>query len=221
MKRVWVTRDEAPDGPLCVAVRDAGLEPVLEPVLARRLTGDITGALGRLSKRDWLVLSSPFSVEAVPADLVRCRVAVIGEPSRRAAEARGLRVERVSPDHTGEGLWRSLRSDPEGAARVLFPRSERAPARQSWPGIEVHSPVLYETRRRAFDPAIAARVDAAAITSPSAVEAIAGTDSLPPCASIGPTTSEAMRAHGIGVWAEASSPDFGSLARAVAAAFRR
>ena len=32
--RVWVTRDEGPTGPLCTALRAAGREPVLEPVVA-------------------------------------------------------------------------------------------------------------------------------------------------------------------------------------------
>ena len=71
---VWVTRDEPPDGPLSTALWNAGLEVVHEPVIEKRIchTGSASEAISRLSANDWLVLTSPFAIEAaITVRLVR------------------------------------------------------------------------------------------------------------------------------------------------------
>jgi uroporphyrinogen-III synthase len=218
MKRIWVTRDEEPGGELASALRAAGLEPILEPVLERRIVGDASETLRALGHRDWLVLTSPFAIGAIAPPLVRCRVAVVGEASRRAAESRGLRVDLTSPDGTGEGLWRALRECTPNGARIFYPRSALARPREGWTGVEVSSPILYDTVPRPFDPSIAGRTDAVSLTSPSAVRAIATLPDLPRCASIGPTTSASLRAAGLRVWVESPNPDFRTFAQVLAQA---
>ncbi len=212
--KVWVTRDEAADGPLSTALRNAGLDPALVPVVARRVLTDARDEIARLGPDDWLVLTSVFAVEAVAVEPARVpRVAVVGEASRRAAEARNLRVELVSADGTAAGLFREL-ADRAGGAAVLYPRSSLAEAPELPAGVHVVSPVLYETTPRSWRPGVIEEVDVVAVASPSAVRAV-GTVDLP-YASIGPTTTAALRAAGIEPWVEAAEPSFEALARAIA-----
>ena len=80
--------------------------------------------------------------------------------------------------------------------------------------VELISPVLYVTEPREFPSDMIERVDVAAVTSPSAVNAI-GTVCLR-FASIGPTTSRAIEALGVTPWVEAPAPSFAALAGAIA-----
>ncbi len=215
--KVWVTRDEGADGPLCAALRRAGLEPVYEPVIERRVTGDVAREIAELGPEDWLVLTSAFAIRAIPAGHVRCRVAVVGEASRAEAAVRGLRVALVSPDGTGQGLWRELTRHLGGARRVCYPRSSRAEEPARMEGVAVSSPVLYRTESRRVDPSRLHGVEIAAVCSPSAAGGVLAARPGVRCASIGPTTSAALRERGVEPWLEAPEPNFDSLAREIAA----
>ncbi len=216
--KVWVTREEPVDGPLGRALRDAGLEAVHEPVIEKHIRHEAAGDISRLGPDDWLVLTSPYAIEAVmtiAADAARVpRVAVIAEPSRRAAEAHGLRVELVSPGGDSASLFDELRGRVSGG-RVCYARSSLAEAPQGWSGVTLQCPVLYETAPRPFDSGVIGRIDVIAVTSPSAVRAIGPVDL--PFASIGPTTSTALRQIGLEPWVEAPKPSFESLAEIIAA----
>ena len=212
--RVWVTRDEGAEGPLSTALRQADLEVVLEPVLERRVVDDCAEAVGRLAADDWLVLTSPFAIDAVAAEPARIpRVAVVAEPSRRVAESRGFRVELISPGGDGKSLFDALRRTAS-RGKVCYPRSALVTPPECWPGVELTSPVLYETVPRSFNRDITEGVDVVSVASPSAVNAI-GPAELP-FASIGPSTSTALRQLGIEPWVEAPQPSFESLARIIA-----
>jgi len=213
--RVWVTREESDDGPLCTALRQHGLEPVLEPVLMRRVVDDAGEVVAQLGPDDWLVLTSPYAIEAVAGEPARVpRVAVVGEPSRKAAEARGFRVALVSSGGDGRSLFAELRTRAT-TGKVCYPRSALVDAPPAWPDIEMISPVLYETVSRPFDRTVIERVDVVSLASPSAVNAIGPVDL--PFASIGPTTSKALRAIGSEPWVEAPDRSMESLAEAIAA----
>jgi uroporphyrinogen-III synthase len=142
---------------------------------------------------------------------------VVGEASRAEAAARGLSVALVSPDGTGHGLWRELSRHLGGARRVCYPRSSRAEEPARMEDVAVSSPVLYRTERRRVDPSRLSGVDIAAVCSPSAVEGVLATLPGVRCASIGPTTSAALRARGTEPWLEASEPNFDSMAGEIAA----
>jgi len=211
--RVWITRDEEPGGPLSVALSAAGLTPVLEPVLTRRVLDETCESIRRLGFDDWLVLTSVYAVEAVPMQAARIpKVAVVGEASRRAAEARGFRVELVSRWGLGKSLFDELRPLAT-TGTVCYPRSSLAGSPDPWPGVELLSPVLYETVARGFDRTVVDRIDIVSVASPSAVDAIGRVDR--PYASIGPTTSAALRRLGIEPVVEAPERSFEGLARAI------
>ena len=249
---VWVTRDETADGPLSSTLRAQGFEVLLEPVIERRLVADPTTLLSDLGPDDWLVLTSPYAIEAMVGCRVgtahlapgmvgnahptasetdgRCdpvgaptpivlpaakvpHVAVVGEPSRRLAERHGLRVALVAPDGHGQSLFAELRATVHSGI-VCYPRSAQAEPPEPWPGVELRSPVLYETVPRAFDRAAVMKAAIAAVASPSAVDALGDFDI--PLASIGRTTSEAIRRHGRAPAVEAAYPSFEHLAEAIA-----
>ena len=216
--RVWVTRDEPSDGPLSSALRSCGLGVVLEPVLERRVVAGAMEAIGRLRPDDWLVLTSPYAIEAfaeVAGQAARIpRVAVVAEPSRCAAEGRGLRVELVSPGRDGRSLFRELRRRIT-RGKVCYPRSSQAEVPPSWPGVELRCPVLYETITRSFNRKVVGGVDVVSVASASAVRAVGPVDL--PFASIGPSTSAEIRSMGGEPWVEAPEPSFESLAEAIAA----
>ena len=212
--KVWVTRDETSDGPLSTALRAAGLDVVLEPVLERRVVDDAADAISQLGPDDWLVLTSPYAIDAVAAEPARVpRVAVVAEASREAAEARGFRVELVSPEGNAGSLFQELRRRVRNG-KVCYPRSALASPPKAWPDIELLSPVLYETTARPFDHDVIRRVDVVSVASPSAVDAV-GRVNLP-FASIGPSTSAALQKLGVEPWVEAAERTFASLAAAIA-----
>ena len=93
--RVWVTRDEPEDGELGAALRSAGLEPVWHPVLARRLRADALGLLEELGEQDWLVLTSRYAIEAIPAASVRCCSSSSGTSSRTPKLVRSSAAART------------------------------------------------------------------------------------------------------------------------------
>ena len=212
--KIWVTRDEEPGGPLSSAMEAAGLEPVLEPVIMRRVLTDAGNEIGSLGPADWLVLTSVYAIEAVAADAARVpRVAVVGESSREKAEELGLRVELVSAEGSGRDLFERL-SELARGVKVCYPRSSLAAPPDLPEDVELVSPVLYETISRDFRRAILNEVDAAAVASPSAVRAIGRTDL--PLASIGPSTSAAIRELGMEPWLEAPKASFDALAQLIA-----
>jgi uroporphyrinogen-III synthase len=212
--KVWVTRDETADGPLSTALRDAGLQPVLEPVIARRVLGDARQEIAQLGPDDWLVLTSVFAVEVVAVEAAcAARVAVVGEATRLGAVARGLRVELVSADGTAAGLFGQLAEHARGAT-VLYPRSSLAEVPGLPAGTRLISPVLYETVPRAWRRHVLEEVDVIAVASASAVRAAGAVDL--PFASIGPSTTRALLESGRKPWVEADEPSFRALARAIA-----
>jgi len=199
---------------MTAALREVGLDPVLEPVLERRVLTDAADSLAKLGPDDWLVLTSTYGVNAVHGELARVpRVAVVGEPSKNAAEARGFRVELISGKGDGGTLFDELREVAK-TGKVCYPRSSMVWPPKAWPDIEIISPILYETATRAFDRSVIDNVDVVSVGSPSAVEAVAPVDL--PFASIGPSTTRALKRLGIEPWVEAPHRSFASLAKAIA-----
>jgi len=212
--RVWVTRDEGEQGPLSEALRAVSLAPVLEPVVRRCVIPGAGDVVSQLGANDWLVLTSGFAIASVAESAGRVpRVAVVGESSRRAAEARGFRVELVGRDHNASSVFEQLRRVASDCT-VCYPRSSLASEPIGWPGVRLLSPVLYETRRCDFDSGVVRRVDVAAVASASAAVALGAVDL--PYASIGPSTSAAIVKLGIHPWVEAPARSFDSLAGAIA-----
>jgi uroporphyrinogen-III synthase len=209
-----MTRDEAADGPMSRALRAAGLIAIHEPVLRRSVIPGAIEELASMRSNDWLVLTSTFTIEAIPEAIGQVpRVAVVGGSSYKAAKSRGFHVELVSKNADGASLFAEL-SPQICNGRVYYPRSSLAKPPAEWTGAELISPVLYVTEPRDFDRSIVHRVDSVAVASQSAARAIGAVPLR--IASIGPVTSAALRQIGLSPWVEAREPSFESLAQAIA-----
>jgi len=223
MIRVWVTRDEPPDGPLASALKAEGLCPVSEPVLEAFVVGDARTELAALDQDDWLALTSARAIRAVAQPEASVpRVAVVGEVSAQIARELGMRVEYVSSSGDSRALWAHIKENIAFGSKVCFPCSSRSLA-PNLAGAELMAPVLYTVRDRRFDVSVAQRVDVAVFASPSAVHsvvALLGGLSIP-SASIGPTTSAAIRKAGGEVLVECPEHSFTSLAKLIVDAIDR
>lgn len=162
--RVAVTRSPDRSAALVRALRGAGADPVLVPLIDFETAPDqaaLTAALDALAagQYGWLVVSSITTVRALKQwcathgtslpELVPAatRIATIGPSSRRVLEAEGLRVELApAAVQSAAGLvelW------PAGDARVLLPQSNLAESTLasglSAKGADVHPVTAYET----------------------------------------------------------------------------
>lgn len=138
-KRVVVTRAVEQSQPLVDALREAGAEPVLLPLLAFAPPDDLSefdAALKSAGQFDWIFLTSQNAVRAVQERcaalgqtqsqaLAGVKVAAVGPATADAARAAGLAVTYVSKMHTGVALAEELGCEVAGK-RVFLPRSDRA-----------------------------------------------------------------------------------------------
>jgi uroporphyrinogen III methyltransferase / synthase len=209
-------------------VRQRGAEPVCFPLISIEDPEDETAvdsAVNRLSKYDWVLLTSANGSERLLRGLERCgldarafggaRIAVIGPKTAEPLKRFGLRPDLIAKDHLAEGLLRELLTQ-EPLRRVLLFRA--AEAREVLPdelrarGVEVDVVAAYRTRRLGEAQAAPLRqsierrsVDTVLVTSSSM--ALALVEGLGPqarnlladllVASIGPITSETLVQLGI------------------------
>ena len=228
--RVVVTRAPHQAGELCAALESRGAMAVRIPTVAIHRdepAPELDAALASLSAYAWTVFTSVNAVESVLARALArgvareawsdVAVAAIGEVTARALRDRGVPVRVVAAEASTEGIVTAL-GDVDMRA-ILLPQSDLArPALAralEARGASVRAVTAYRTVPQAPAPneLAGALLTAHAVTfaSPSAVTGfVAGLAALGvtgglPCvmASIGPETSQALRAAGFFVDAEA------------------
>ncbi|HKA23535.1 MAG TPA: uroporphyrinogen-III synthase [Candidatus Eisenbacteria bacterium] len=243
--RVLVTRAAEQAGEIAERLRALGATVIEAPAIRLVDPPDwqpLDTALDRLSTYDWIVFTSQ---NAVPRLLARMRArdvpepglaasrhAAIGEATAEALRAHRLRVDLVADEYRAESVALALGREPLQGKRILIPRAlvarEVLPERLRAAGAEVDVTPVYQT---VADPegaalarrAIAEGVDVVTFTSASTVrgffEAIGPARSklAGVClASIGPITSEAIRAEGAVPEVEASPYTVPALVEALA-----
>jgi len=244
--RIVVTRARAQAGSLAARLRALGAEVLEAPAtqIERLDQAPLRRAVQRLADYQWAVFTSQNAValfwEALRAEgrdaraLAGLKVCAIGPATSEALLAHGVAVDVVPKRFVAEGLLEALRGRGDlHAARVLY--ATAAGARDVLPeglaaaGAEVD--VLPAYRSVPDDEGAAAlrgaveggAVDLVTFTSASTVHGFVaavgeGAARRVPAVSIGPVTSEAARAAGLRVVAEASESTIGGLVAAVAAA---
>ncbi|HEX6782463.1 MAG TPA: uroporphyrinogen-III C-methyltransferase [Solirubrobacterales bacterium] len=239
-RRVVVTRARAQASGLAATLRSLGAEVVELPAIRiePRLDGEeVKRAAGAVSVYDLICLTSPNGVrllfeamEAAGLDaraLAGVTVAAIGPGTARALAERGVLADVVPERFVAEGLIEALEDQEVAGTRVLVARA--AEARDVLPdalrerGAEVDVVALYETvREQPGDAEVEAAqsADYVTFTSSSTVtnltEALG--DRFPTSArivSIGPITSETIRARGLEVDVEAERHDIDGLLAAL------
>jgi uroporphyrinogen III methyltransferase / synthase len=239
-KRVVVTRARAQASGLAATLRELGAEVIELPAIRiepRIESEEAQKAAGAIGIYELICLTSPNGVrllfeamEAAGLDaraLAGVTVAAIGPGTARALAERGVLADVVPERFVTEGLIEALEDEEVSGARVLVARA--AEARDVLPdalrerGAEVDVVALYETvREQPGDDEIEAAqgADYVTFTSSSTVtnltEALG--DRFPTGArivSIGPITSETIRAAGLEVDVEAERYDIDGLLAAL------
>ena len=200
--RVVVTRAEAQAEPLVSRLEALGHDAVRCPLIRVESLGDEPLDL---SDYDWVVVTSPNGADEIARRLLAAprRIAAIGPATAEALRRHGYEPDLVARVHTQEGLRDEL---PPG--RTLLAAAEGA--RQGV--IDADFLPLYRTVE--LSPP-APEGDVALLASASAARGLAATGARIPVVTIGPQTSDAARAAGLVVLAEATTHDVDGLLAAL------
>jgi uroporphyrinogen III methyltransferase/synthase len=239
-RRVVVTRARAQASGLAATLRELGAEVVELPAIRiepRIESKEVRRAVAEIGSYAVVCLTSPNGVDLLfealrkagldARALAGATVAAIGPGTTRVLEANGVVADVVPERFVAEALVEALSDVEVNGRRVLVARA--AEARDVLPdalrerGAQVDVVALYETVRE--DPApdaveAASGADYVTFTSSSTVRNLTETlgDRFPPGArvvSIGPITSEAVRAAGLTVQVEAERHDIDGLLEAL------
>ncbi|MBI5155173.1 uroporphyrinogen-III synthase, partial [Candidatus Poribacteria bacterium] len=242
-KRVLITRDEDADGPLSVALRALGADPLCLPLIRHVPPEDpepLEAAARAIAEFDWIVFTSARAVDVLsakigggaPLSAVRASIACVGPATARRVEHHGGHASWVSAGASAESLLRDLQAVGLCAdQRVLFPRADKARETMA-PGLrrlgaKLTEVIAYRTvpggeSRSVLEALRGGTVDAVLFCSPSAVEGLCETLGAGEArgvlagllvGSIGPTTTEALRQAGIEPGVEAADRSFEGLVR--------
>jgi uroporphyrinogen-III synthase len=194
-KRVVVTRALEQSQPLVDALREAGAEPILLPLLAFAPPDDFSeldDCLKHGTQFDWMFFTSQNALRAVqqrcvglglPLNQVFAGVKIggVGPATVDAVQAAGLTVTHSSEVHSGLGLAEGLAATVKGK-RVFLPRSDRAnpglAETLTLHGALVKSVIAYKTvapklnSQQALEKLFRGGTDAILFFSPSAVHAL-------------------------------------------------
>lgn len=244
--RMVITRAAGPGAERWGAVfekhgADVAYLPLIE-VVPPTDPGPLHAAIERLEEFDWVAFTSAHAVHALldatggewPAGP---RIAAVGTATAAALEELGRPADLLPPDERAQGLAAAMIEDLEPGRRVLLPRAAdgrpELGERLQEAGHSVTSVIAYAKRLPAGAPGLArelfgsAPVGWVAFASPSSCRNLAvlfGATEWPrrrgelQAASIGPTTSTALRQLGVAPACEAARPDPEALADAVTAA---
>jgi len=242
-KRIVVTRASAQAGGLRARLAELGAEVIDVPALRIEPLdpAPLRAALDRMAQYGWLVLTSQNAV-ATLWDVLRetdrdaralagVRVACVGRSTADALLGHGIAADVMPARFVAEGVLEAMatRDDVRGA-RVLYVAAEGA--RDVLPGglaglgctvdlVHAYRSVSTGEGAEALRDALSrSEVDLGTFASASAVrgyvEAV-GADLArrAPAVSIGPVTSDSLRAAGIEIVAEAEEASIGGLVEAV------
>jgi uroporphyrinogen-III synthase len=138
-KRIVVTRAVEQSQAVAEALREAGAEPVLLPLVAFTPPdsfSELDDFLKSAGEYDWVFFTSQNALRAVQErsaalglalshSLKDAMIAAVGPATAESLRAAGLAVAYVSHVHRGEALAEELASEVAGR-RVFLPRSDRA-----------------------------------------------------------------------------------------------
>ena len=238
---VAVTRAREQASRLAERLGGLGADVVVAPVIR---TQTLPGPVPELDSFDLICFTSPTGVEALFERLhaagldtrafpnrTQTRVAAIGPATARALRQRGIDTDIMPTAAVGEALAEALVNVPVTRALVARAREARdvVPDALRARGAAVDVVPVYETVVEQLDERQAAAVAAAdylTFTSASTVRnflaAVGGADawlvsgqSRPRVVSIGPVTSDELRAHGMAPDIEAAQHDIDGLIAAI------
>lgn len=208
--RAIVTRPRAQAASLARALEERGFEVVLCPLIEVEPIEDGPIDVGGY---DWVVVTSPNGAEELARRRTGepVRMAAIGPGTRDALAEHGLEAVLVPEVSTQEGLVAAF---PRPPGRVLFVGAEGA---RRVVADELGADFRSAYRTVELRPEPPPRGELVLLASASAARAWGKLRLAVPAISIGPQTTEAARAAGVRVDAEAETHDIGGLVDSAAA----
>lgn len=222
MRRVLVTRPAEQAEEVCALLEEAGLEPVVVPLIRTDPVEDLSaldGPLGRVGEYRWVVFSSVTAARIMAERMAVLRIGaerwrevgiVAGPATARALAEHGLRASRVVAPFSARAALKALAGEVTAGTRVLLPRAEGGREELASGlralGALVDEVVVYRTVPVSESPALVRElergVDAVLFFSPSAVRGFKAAggplgDTLVAC--IGETTATEARRVGLAV----------------------
>ena len=205
--RVVVTRPRDQAGPLVKRLEELGHDVVECPLIEIE---PLPGAVA-VDGYDWVIVTSPNGarelVERASGELPK--VAAVGPGTAETLMELGVEPAFVPRVSSQDGL---LAEFPRPAGRVLFAAAQGA-RRRPIEELGADFVALYTTRL--VTPTHPPEGDLVVLASGSAARSFAELDVDIPAVTIGPQTSEAARAAGLRVLAEAETHDLDGLVGAV------
>ena len=238
--RIVVTRAAHQADELAAPLRVLGAEVILLPMIGIAPPADLgplRRAAANCNQYDWIIFTSANAIAAFmaelpfPASACRARVATVGASSREAAEQQGFAVAITPDKYVAESLVAAFGGEELNARRILIPSAAvtrdvvATELRKRGAQVEVveayRNAVPVEAANQARAVFQEPYPDWVTLASSSAAEnlvKLAGRDVLSrvKIATIGPITSDTVRAHGLQVAAEASAHTVRGLIEAVA-----
>jgi uroporphyrinogen-III synthase len=247
-KRIVITRAFEDSMELSHALERLGAKVSFMPMVSFAPLIDFQALdqeLGRISSFNAVIFLSKHAVHyffercahlGIKCEMIQFNrtIAAVGNSTARALEGRGIRVDYVAKEATGEALAREIGPSLR-AKHVLLPRSDRGddrvPSLLREAGADVTEVTAYRTVKPSdFDPYVSAgvlrgNVNAVIFASPSAFQNFCssfGADTVKEIsqrvdfAVIGPTTARAIRESGARVAIQSDSASAAGLADALA-----
>jgi uroporphyrinogen-III synthase len=239
-QRVVVTRAARQSKEFAAILNELGAEVLFVPVIgiAPPLDSEpLRNAALALDSYDWVVFTSANAVDSLVAVLpdvskrIRASIAAIGSATAKRAKECGLLVRLIPEVALSEGLVEAISEGDLTGKRILMPSAavtrDVVATELRRRGAQVD---VVETYRNVLPPEAASAAEQVfsdpfpnwvTFASPSAVNnlvELVGVSSLSRCrlASIGPVTSEALRAQGLRITIEASPHNTLAMANAMA-----
>lgn len=239
-RSVAVTRARAQASSFAARLRELGAEVVEAPAIRTRPRQDaaLAASVDEVGTFQLIAFTSAAGVDAFFSALSRdggdtrslggIEFGVVGGATRDALATHGINADHIPERQTAEGLLAALENVELAGKRVLLPLAANPRPvladglRQR--GAEVHQVAAYDTViEELSDAQRMAVADAEFVTFASGsavhslIEAIGGGEPLSGCAlvSIGPTTSAALREHGLEPTIEAKQHDIDGLLAAL------
>jgi uroporphyrinogen-III synthase len=205
--RVVVTRPRDQVGPLVRRLEELGHDVVECPLIEIE---PLPGAV-EVESYDWVIVTSPNGARVLVqrASGQLPKVAAVGPGTAETLRELGVEPAFVPRVSSQDGL---LAEFPRPAGRVLFAAAQGA-RRRPIEELGADFVALYTTRL--VTPAHPPEGDLVVLASGSAARSFAELDVDIPAVTIGPQTSEAARAVGLRVLAEAETHDLDGLVGAV------
>jgi uroporphyrinogen-III synthase len=205
--KVVVTRPREQAGPLVRRLEELGNEVVECPLIEIEPLGAPVAVEGY----EWVIVTSPNGARELVEHAVGPlpKVAAVGPGTAETLRELGVEPAFVPGVSSQDGL---LADFPRPAGRVLFAAAEGARRR---PIEELGADFVPLYRTRLVRPSSPPEGDVVVLASSSAAKSFAALGVDLPAVSIGPQTTEAARAAGLRVVAEAETHDLDGLVAAV------